>query len=372
MTPMQIPPKTIARCVAHADKRRMTLCRRSCLLAAFLLACVHVLPGRVRAQESNIRYGARISRDANLVYDRGLKYLQGAQREDGSWGRSQQNGITGLCLMAFLAGGEDPNFGRYRGNVLKALRSIIRSQNSSTGFIPNSMYHHGFATLALAEAYGAVDDSLLWEETRQGGRHRSIGAALELAVRCCITSQKKNKWGGWRYSPDSTDADTSVSGAVLVGLLAARNAGIEVPDRSIDKALKYFRNSTSDTGMVAYSGGIGGGGVSMNRSAVATLVYAVGKKKDWKEYEATLGHLTKRLEHQPGGYPYYFRYYMGQALFQGDFDAWSKWNRENTRILKEMQLDDGSFQSGHGPAYGTAMSLLSIALNYRFLPIYER
>ena len=110
----------------------------------------------------------------------------------------------------------------------------------------------------------------------------------------------------------------------------------------------------------------------MNRSAIATLVYSVGKKKDWKEFQATVGHLTKRLEHQEMSYPFYFRYYMAQALFQSDFEAWTKWDRENTRFLRSMQADNGSFQGNHGPAYGTAMALLSIALDFRFLPIYER
>jgi hypothetical protein len=164
-----------------------------------------------------------------------------------------------------------------------------------------------------------------------------------------------------------------VSGAVLVGLLAARNAGIEVPDSCIDRALTYYRNSTSDNGMVAYSGGMGGMGQSMNRSAIATLVYAIGKRKNWPEYEATLNYLRSRLEHRETSYPYYFRYYMSQALFQGDLDAWTKWKRENLRALKVLQADDGSFQGSHGgPQYATAMALLSLALDYRFLPIYER
>ena len=124
--------------------------------------------------------------------------------------------------------------------------------------------------------------------------------------------------------------------------------------------------------IIAYSGGVGGSGESMNRSSIATLVYAIGKKKDWDEYSATLKHITSRLDHQESSYPFYFRYYMSQALFQGDFDAWTKWKRENTLILRELQQDDGSFPSGHGQAYGTAMSLLSLALDYRFLPIYER
>ena len=35
-------------------------------------------------------------------------------------------------------------------------------------------------------------------------------------------------------------------------------------------------------------------------------------------------------------------------------------------------LELGSFKGQFGPTVGTSMSLLALALNYRFLPIYER
>ena len=341
------------------------------LLAGICLLVVPVTPSR--AQVPSVRYGEKVSSEVKITYQRGLDYLVKSQHEDGSWGGAQENGITSLCLLAFLASGSDPNYGPYSPQIHRALRRIIRSQNVSTGYIPNSMYHHGFGMLALAEAYGAVDESLLWSDATLGITPRSIGKSLELAVRCAITSQKKNNVGGWRYSPGDNSADTSVSGAVLMGLLAARNAGIEVPDGAIDRAIGYYRSCTSaESGMVAYTGGIGGFGESMNRSSVATLVYAVAKRKDLKEYAATLKHITTRLEHQEGSYPFYFRYYMAQALFQGDFEAWTKWKRENAQYLRETQQDDGSFAASHGPAYGTAMALLSLALDFRFLPIYER
>ena len=66
---------------------------------------------------------------------------------------------------------------------------------------------------------------------------RSLGQALELAVRCILTSQDQNPFGGWRYTPDAKDADVSVSGANIIAMLAARNAGIEVPDENIKKAI---------------------------------------------------------------------------------------------------------------------------------------
>jgi predicted transcriptional regulator len=90
---------------------------------------------------------------------------------------------------------------------------------------------------------------------------------------------------------------------------------------------------------------------------------------EWDEFKATLKHITERLEHSEGNYKEYFRYYMAQALFQGDYAAWQKWNTATVRALSETQAADGSFNNG---PFETGMSLLAQALNYRFLPIYER
>jgi len=222
----------------------------------------------------------------------------------------------------------------------------------------------------LAEAYGTVDDRTLWNGSEPN--RRTIGQALELAVRAAITSQKKNQFGGWRYSPDSNDADTSVSGAVLVGLLAARNAGIEIPDEAIDRAIKYYTQMTSSSGQVGYSGGIGGFDESLARISIATLVYSVARRKDLPQFKATLGYLTQRLENNANANPEYTRYYQSQALFQGDVEAWEKWNKLLVRQLKSSQAQDGSIKGQHGVTVGTSLSLLALALNYRFLPIYER
>lgn len=353
------------RCVARR--------RRRCLLAAALAACVFlaVTSRSAVAQVPMLQHGEVVPRDVREMYDRGLQYLASKQNENGDWSDGQNGpGTTGLALMSFMASGEDPNFGRYRNHVRKALRSIISSQNSDTGYLGSSMYHHGFAMLALAEAYGAVDDRDLWPAGQSSSR-RSIGSTLELAVRCAVTSQKKNPLHAWRYSPDATDADTSVSGAVLVGLLAARNAGIEVPDASIDNAIAYYKSMTSDSGLVAYSG-IGGYDESIPRVSIATLVYALARRTDLPQYKASLAFLIQRPEQEPSFYLEYGRYYQAQALFQGNIEAWEKWNKQLIRQLKATQQSDGSFPGQFGQSLGTSMSLLALALNYRLLPIYER
>jgi hypothetical protein len=257
------------------------------------------------------------------------------------------------------------------------LRHIISAQNVETGYLGSSMYHHGFGMLALAEAYGAVDGRNLWpagQGTSQSQRANqpSVGQALELAVRAALTSQQKNPLGAWRYSPDATDADTSVSGAVLVGLLAARNAGIEVPDAAMDRAIAFYTSVTSPSGQVAYSGGMGGFNESIARTSIASVVYSVARRKDLPQAKATAGYLRERLQATPRAYREYTRYYQSQALFQADLESWQKWNKRLLRQLKNTQKKDGSFPGQFGGAVGTSMSLLAVALNYRFLPIYER
>jgi hypothetical protein len=338
--------------------------RPICLALAWALAA----PALLRAQDPDLRFGGQIPVDVDTIYERGLAWLAGAQDADGSWkGDIQGCGVDGICLMAFLASGEDPNYGRYAGNIHRAIYAIIQRQDATTGYLPNSMYHHGFGMLALSEAYGAVDESLY-----PGGRKppRSIAQAVQLAIGCAAASQKQNRWGGWRYNPNSPDADTSVTGAVLMGLLAARNAGMDVPDEVVDTAMDFMRRSTGADGSVAYTGGFGGLGGSMNLTAVASLVGAVSKTRETDQYKASLKRLVDNLEdNEAGSYAEYFRYYMAQALFQGDYDAWQKWNAGLVRQLRDLQHDDGSFTGG---AYATGMSLLALALNYRFLPIYER
>ncbi len=349
------------------------------MLVLYLLL---LIPKIAHAQYPTAQMGEVVPRDVREVYEKGLQFLVKTQSEDGDWRGGQAGpGVTGMAVMAFLASGEDPNFGIYSGNIRRGLRNILSSQDGVTGIYGGamghtSMYNHGFAMLAIAESYGAVDDSDLWRgANNQGGESKAgltLGHSLELAVRGAVTSQKKNRFGGWRYGPDATDADTSVSGAVMVGLLAARNAGIEVPDEAIDRGVAYFKSMTSPSGQVAYAG-IGGFDNSIPRISIGTLVYAISRRKDMPEFKATLGALTSQLETPPNSaYLRYGQYYEAQALFQGDVDAWEKWNDHLVRELKADQGADGGFSGGLGTSTDSALALLSMALNFRFLPIYER
>lgn len=363
----------------------LTFSKQRRMLVLALAVAVTTLASPAVAQVDSLellelREGAGVPAEVVAIYNKGIRFLADGQKEDGSWntGRSfhgdESCGICALSTMAFLSTGEDPNFGKYARNIRAAVRYIILHQNNKTGYIPGNMYVHGFSMLALAEAYGAVDETMLWEgQSKNRKKQRSIGEALELAVRLAVTSQKKNPTKGWRYGPSDNTADTSVVGAVLMGLLAARNAGVAVPDKSIDGALQYMKSMTEPkSGSVGYSG-LGGLGNTGARTAIACLVFSIGKRKAWKEFDGTRKFLEEHLEGANQSWPYYERYYKAQAYFQADYDTWQKWNRNTIAELRNLQKDSGQIgTSGHGPNYSTSMSLLALALNYRFLPIYER
>ncbi len=344
-----------------------------------LVLCVwfvsqHWSNSSVFAQTFEILNGDPVPRDVRDLYDRGLQYLVANQDDEGCWPSGHRGaGVAGMGLMCFLASGEDPNFGLYSSNVRRSIRFILLQQDPETGYYGQSMYHHGFAMLALAEAYGMVDDRTLWTEAGLESDMR-IGQSLELAVRAAVTSQKNNPFGAWRYSPAGMEADTSVTGGVLMGLLAARNAGIEVPDDAIDRAIAYFTQMTSDSGQVAYSNGAGGFNESLARISIGTLVFAIARRKDMPQFAQTLGYLKDKLQGGTSGHGgiSYQSYYQAQALFQGDIELWKKWNQQLVDRLKKEQKVGGGFDGTQGPYVATTLSLLAVAVNYRFLPIYER
>ena len=107
-----------------------------------------------------------------------------------------------------------------------------------------------------------------------------------------------------------------------------------------------------------------------NKKLPKQINKALAKQKDSAEFKSAWQYLQ-----QAGGeshYQQYYLYYGAQAYFHASPDAWRKWNAQNIKSLAATQNKDGSWDGSFGNSFGTAASLLSLALNYRFLPIYER
>jgi len=309
------------------------------------------------AQELFIERNDSTAREVERMYLRGLQYLTRAQKPEGNFGDmpyGSEPGVVGLAIVSMLAHGDDPNFGPYAQPIRRGLNYILKNQNPTTGYIGRSMYNHGFSTLALAEAYGMVDDDRL-------------GPALEKAIRLIISSQEKNPQKAWRYSPESSDADTTVSGAQMVALFAARNAGLSVPEEAIQRGIKYFLSCQTPEGGFGYTSN---SGPNAPRTAIAVLVFALAKEKDQQYFAKAFEYLKKAPAEN--SYHHYFLYYGAQAFFHHSPAEWQAWNRKNIQTLAAAQTPEGAWEGQFGPTFTTSASLLSLALNYRYLPIYER
>lgn len=323
---------------------------------AILLALACLVPLGGRAQQLYTGAADLLPLQVDRMYLKGMDYLVHTQLADGSWADATGGpaAICALSVVSLLAHGDDPNFGPYTVTIHRGLDYLLKHQDQRTGYIGPSMYNHGFATLALAESYGAVNDDRL-------------GPALQKAVRLILSSQEGNSSKAWRYSPESRDADTTVSGAQMVALMAARNAGIPVPEKSIQDGLHFYFSCQTPDGGIGY---VSAQGPNATRTAIGILVMALAKDKNSTAFQSAFQFLRNAGNDMQ--YPAYFRYYASQAFFHASPEMWNNWNHDNINTLRSSQNSDGSWDGMFGSTFNTAGSLLSVALNYRYLPIYER
>src|ERR1035438_5373842 len=97
-----------------------------------------------------------------------------------------------------------------------------------------------------------------------------LRAGLGRAINLIITSQ--NREGGWRYVPNSPDADLSVTICQIMALRAARNAGIAVPASTAQRCTEYVKRCQDASGGFRYQAGFGGGpGFARTAAGVVAL-----------------------------------------------------------------------------------------------------
>jgi hypothetical protein len=314
--------------------------------------------------------GSEINDDQRRSVERGLEALSRTQQRDGSFGQGMARhvGITSLCAMAFMQGGNLPGRGKYGPQVEKALNFVLNATQES-GLICGDnmsppMYGHGFATLFLAEVYGMTGDERVKEK-------------LQKAVKLIQKSQ--NDQGGWRYQPAPVDADISVTITQIMALRAARDAGIKVEKEVIDKAIEYVRKCQNSDGGFSYQmnqGGFGGGsGFARSAAGLASLYYA--GLSEGKEVAKALKYLG---DFRPGkggrgdaeGNYFYAHYYAVQAMYLAGGEHWAKWYpliRDD--LIRKQQKTSGLWQGDNTEEYATSMALLILQMPNRYLPVYS-
>ena len=117
----------------------------------------------------------------------------------------------------------------------------------------------------------------------------------------------------------------------MVALFAARNAGMAVPDEAVKKGLAFLAKCRGSDGSYGYTSKFGG---KPTLTAIGSLCFSLAKERDSKGYKVSLDYLKKNLDYRERYYPYYYEYYMSQALFHGDEASWREWNARTIRYSR--------------------------------------
>ena len=184
----------------------------------------------------------QMDEDVKKATAKALEWLAAKQGANGSWGDSRypnNTAITGFVLMAFMSQGHVPNQGKYGPEVAKGARFLLASSRESDGYLAGNglgnMYCHGMATLALSQLFGMTGD----EEVK-----KVLKRAVDLIVRSQATDHYNG--GGWRYEPQPTGADISVTIMQVMALRGAKDSGLHVPDKTMKAALEYINKCYDD------------------------------------------------------------------------------------------------------------------------------
>jgi hypothetical protein len=347
-----------------------------CFALAALAACVAGQPASAQAPATDGTIAVANSA-ADAAIRRALDFLKKNQKPSGAWdgGFGEATSITSLAVMAYLAAGHVPAApGPYREAVERGVRYVLDHQQADGMLVSNNrggpMYCHGISTLMLAEVAGMIADPAL-----AGRVQRALSRAVMVIVKAQDVSKGPDHAGGWRYQPNSNDSDISVTGWQVMALRAAKSAGCAVDSVRIDRAVAYLKRCAVKDGGFAYQPRQG---PSNPRTGVGILALEICGSHLTPEAVAGSQYLLKHPPRWGSAYFFYEAYYCSQAMFQVGDEAYRGYQRRLVSILLEHQQQDGSWNSGDGSDqsagrnYCTAMGVLALAVEYCYLPIYQR
>jgi hypothetical protein len=352
---------------------RPTLFRlRRAWLAAALAAASSLSPQSLAAADID---DVEISPAAQATDRKGLAFLAKTQRSDGTWPNEYGNttGIIGAAALAFMGAGHTPDSGEYGINVARCMQFLVRNAQPNgllfkQGMDGAPMYHHGLATLALAEGWGMTQD-------------KAVRDVVKRAADLIVSTQ--NAEGGWRYQPMVESADLSATVMQLMALRACKDAGVYVPKEAIDQGIAYVKRCHNPIdhgrdGGFAYTPG-GESGFARTGAGVLSLQvagnYRAGEVKQGVQYLLQFKPLGTR--DPEAAFYHYGQYYAAMGIYQaqsvGEWGkkAWKAWYPAITKSLIESQHANGNWPAGYGN-YPTAMCLLVLEIPFRYLPIYQR
>jgi putative zinc finger protein len=311
----------------------------------------------------------------------GLVWLMRDQRKDGSWTSSDPKRsaysdveITAAAALAYMQSGFTPygNSGSSR-RLKAALRWLVRQQGKGGRFVASSrkrpLAAQAMAVVALSEAMRLTDRDTI--------RNR-FAPVVERAMTVLIARQSKS--GSW--------GDAEVSSMALLAVGSARAAGVLIDVEVRDRALAWldaYRSEHISEGYYAAKDERAKGGKSGSYAGISVTMslppadFGGGGTKS----------VTADLRREPVVWESgdFFRWYAGTlAAYRLNGQFWQQWrNRVLVELVRQQngvagkklrrQSDMGSWDAHGmcrqaGPAYTTAMAVLTLSASYGHSPLY--
>ncbi len=351
--------------------KRNAMSRRLRVMLVVLVSCIGSGAGLPRAFAAPLP--KHVTPETKTAINRGLKYLSRVQGRDGAWRNNGQYGqypvaMSSLAMLALLMDGNSTTQGRYAPQVDRAARYLLGS-TTAKGLIARGsgdsrpMYGHGFAMLCLGQLYGM---------TESVERQREIENLLTRGID--LTARAQSRLGGWIYQPSSGGDEGSVTITQVQALRSCRNAGLAVPKKVIDEAMRYLEISMNSDGGMAYRANHPGPSRPAITAAAVCCWFNAGQYENPMAKRA----LTYSLSHIPTnttrfGHWFYGHLYLAQAVYLAGEDEWRKYFPPLRDLLIRNQREDGSWtDTGVGDVYGTSVALIILQLPYNQLPIMQR
>lgn len=336
---------------------------------------------------------------ARRIADKALAFLASHMRTNGSFEKVAgekfpQVASAALAALAFMANGHTADEGSDRyGPQLRLLLEWLLSHaqvkpcNCSDvqgahdlvkfvdpGFNMSESHGHGYATWALAMAYGM---SFGAENDFERQRVKNL---LQGAVHAIEQSQSAT--GGWMYTLErTTDHEGSVTVTLLQALRAAKESGVRVNATTIDEAVKYLRKSQKtgdlpDAGAFRYRWNDEKVSFALTAAAISSLNQTGDYES--KNLDAGIEYMRSKdplfVPVGEGNWPWYARLYAAQAYFQyRELKYFRSWYPRLVETAAGAQAKDGSFEDGEfGDIYATATAALTLAVPFGYLPTFQR
>ncbi|MBO7725635.1 MAG: terpene cyclase/mutase family protein [Thermoguttaceae bacterium] len=356
--------------------------------------------------------------------NRGLVWLKNQQLPDGSWSLKEpyrdgavadnHTAATGLALLAFQGDGNTRFAGKYRQQVKKAWKWLLKQQGENGSFFRDfegvstgRFYTQAICTIGICELIGME---------KKGEKGKDLLNAAQKAVDYLVERQNRRQ-GGWRYDVEewtdwvlvrnkerkqvvkemSIESDLSVTGWCLMALMSARAAGLYVPDETFERIEGFLD-------LISLNGGDDYFYSTVDRSERPSMTATGLLCREYLGWDRQNPHLVRGAENliQPKNlvrypsnakgdnpaarrrtnvYGWYSASMMLKQLGAGSH-YWQTWNRALSREIPAHQVPEGSAEAGSwdpadddycfggGRLYVTCLSIYCMEVYYRHLALY--